>query len=85
MGGSFAWVVLKRIQKHLKFVPHAGLAGKKSPTGRLAYREVIFSRSPSEGQILGVFVERVAGVEPASSVWKTDIIAAIRHPRLFLY
>ena len=26
-------------------------------------------------------MERVAGVEPASSPWKGDIIAAIRYPR----
>ncbi len=28
------------------------------------------------------FMERVAGVEPASSAWKADIIATIRYPLL---
>src|SRR5687768_9959157 len=27
-------------------------------------------------------LERVAGIEPASSAWKADIIATIRHPRV---
>jgi hypothetical protein len=28
-------------------------------------------------------VERVEGVEPSSSVWKTEIITAIRYPLVF--
>ncbi len=35
----------------------------------------------TETMLVETIPERVAGVEPASSVWKTEIIAVIRYPR----
>ncbi len=43
-----------------------------------AVEDFINKKTPDES---GVFLERVVGVEPTSSVWKTEIITAIRYPR----
>ena len=39
------------------------------------------SYSPFAPLMANTFLERVAGIEPASSVWKTEIITIIRYPQ----
>lgn len=31
-----------------------------------------------------LYLERVAGIEPASLAWKAKVIAVIRHPRIIV-
>ena len=52
-------------------------------TVRRASKSIANSKQKSDlfGRSL---VERVEGVEPSSSVWKTEIITAIRHPLTLL-
>ena len=56
---------LSKTKQNVQHTVHrAGLEGKKCRPAGQPYREVLFSRNPSEAQCFGRFVVRAEGFEP---------------------
>jgi hypothetical protein len=54
-----------------------------SPSGRSWFDSATYYQKQRPPQEVAVFVlERVGGIEPPSSVWKTEIITIIRYPHV---